>query len=130
MKKILFCSMFLVATRTSFCQQMDTSQVNTREYYLKKSKSQLIGGLILLGVGGTTIALVGKGNTSFDELPLLAVGGSLCLLGSIPLFIASGRNKRKASNATTYLKMEKIPVLQQAGLKFHSYPAISVKIIF
>ena len=54
--------------------------------------------------------------------------GFLSTLGSIPLFIASGRNKRKANAATTFFKMEKTPVIQQTGFAYQSYPAVSVKI--
>lgn len=122
--------MILLAAIATFSQQIDTAQVNTRKYYLAKSKSQLIGGCILLGIGGTTIALISKGNTSFEVLPVLAIGGIFCVLGSIPLFIASGRNKRKALEASAYLKMEKIPKLQQTGINFHPYPAILVRFNF
>ena len=127
MKKILLCVMILVISTSSFGQQIDTSKFNTRKYYLKKSRSQLVGGLILLGIGGTTLALVSNGKTSFNILPVLVIGGGLFVLGSIPLFIASGRNKRKAMNATTLFKMETIPTLHQTGINFHSYPAISVR---
>ena len=127
MKKILLCVMILVISTSSFGQQIDTSKFNTRKYYLRKSRSQLVGGLILLGIGGTTLALVSNGKTSFDILPVLVIGGGLFVLGSIPLFIASGRNKRKAMNATTLFKMETIPTLPQTRISFHSYPAISVR---
>jgi hypothetical protein len=127
MKKILLCAMILVISTSSFGQQIDTSKFNTRKYYLRKSRSQLVGGLILLGIGGTTLALVSNGKTSFDILPVLVIGGGLFVLGSIPLFIASGRNKRKAMNATTLFKMETIPTLPQTRISFHSYPAISVR---
>ena len=127
MKKILLCVMILVISTSSFGQQIDTSKFNTRKYYLRKSRSQLVGGLILLGIGGATLALVSNGKTSFNILPVLVIGGGLFVLGSIPLFIASGRNKRKAMNATTLFKMETIPTLPQTGINFHSYPAISVR---
>lgn len=134
MKQSILFFVCLMVLGKAFCQNLpdSTSSKNnfTKSYYSQKSKSQLIGGFILLGLGGTTIALISSGNTSLDELPILAVGGVLCVLGSIPLFIAAGRNKRKASEATAYLKMEKIPILQQTGINFHSYPAISVRLNF
>ena len=133
MKKILLCLMILVASNSSFSQQIDTSKIdtskmNTRKYYLTKSRRQLVGGFILLGSGVTIIAIISNGRTSFGETALLGALGTFSALGSIPLFIASGRNKRKALRGTTYLKMEKIPILQQTVNNFHSYPAISIKI--
>ena len=135
MKKILLCLMILVVSITSFSQQIDTSKIdtskiNTRKYYLNKSRRQLIGGFILLGSGITIIAIISNGRTSFGETALLGALGTFSALGSIPLFIASGRNKRKALRATTYLKREKVPILEQAGINFNEYPAISVRLNF
>ena len=133
MKKILLCLMILVVSMTSFSQQIDTSKIdtskiNTRKYYLNKSRRQLIGGFILLGIAGTTVALINTGKISLGAGPILAIGIVLCVVTGIPILIESGRNKRKALRATTYLKLEKVPILQQTVNNFHSYPAISVKI--
>ncbi len=132
MKKILLCLMILVASNSSFSQQIDMSKIdmskmNTRKYYSKKSTNQLIVGTILLGIGGTTIALVNSGTVSFDS-PGLVLLGALCIPVSIPFLISSWLNTRKALHATTYLKMEKVPILQQTVKNFHTYPAISLKI--
>jgi cytochrome bd-type quinol oxidase subunit 2 len=127
MKKILLCVMILIVSITSFSQQNDTSTINTRKYYLHKSTKQLIVGTLLLGIGVTTITLIRNATISFEN-PLLPLFGALCVPVSIPFFFASWSNKRKASHATTYLKMERVPILQQTGIIFHSYPSISVKI--
>jgi hypothetical protein len=85
------------------------------DYYLKKSKSQKTGAWILLGLGvtSTVIGLIGlhqsnnydpnsyfagmSGNTgSSTSGTILTVVGLSMTGGSIPLFIASNKNKRKA----------------------------------
>ena len=100
MKKTIIGAMLLVLATVSFSQQTNPTQPLTREDYLKKSKSQKITAFVLLGAGVTTLAIISKGNTSFDVLGTLAVAGTLSTLGSIPVFIASGRNKRKAKMAS------------------------------
>ncbi len=54
--------------------------------------------------------------------------GVLSALGSIPLFIASTKNKRKANAATTFFKLETAPVIRLHSFVQHSLPAVSVKI--
>ena len=128
MKKITICAMLLILATTSFSQQTQSSKPLTREEYLTKSKNQKIFGFILLGAGVTSLAIAAYGGPSFDVLPVLAIGGTLSTLGSIPLFIASRRNKRKTMNTSASLKIEKTQTMQQTGISFHSLPAISVKI--
>ena len=119
--------MLLVLAATSFCQQSKSLPL-TREEYLTKSRTQKVFGFILLGAGATTLIILSKGNTDLDVAAPLAVAGTLSALGSIPLFIASGRNKRKARNASTSLKFEKAQSVQPTGITFKSFPAISLKI--
>ena len=134
MKKIIIYAMLLFVTASSFSQQLNPIQL-TRQDYLKKSKNQKTAAWVLLGGGialmGTGI-LIGSGNeVSFDnaETSVIIAGiGVLSTIASIPLFIASGRNKRKAMNASTYFKIEKTQTIQQTGISFHPLPAISIKI--
>lgn len=128
MKKILFCSMLLIITSASFSQQTNPSQPLTREEYLKKSKSQKTGAWIFLGVGAAMFAIAAPGNVSFDVLGTIVVVGTIATIVSIPLFIASARNKRKAKAAAAFLKFEKNHSIQQTGITLHSYPALSLKI--
>jgi len=51
-------------------------------------------------------------------------------ISSIPLFIASGKNKRKAMKASAFIKMETAPLLQKQSFVQHSYPAFSMNILF
>ena len=128
MKKVTICTMLLILSATSFCQQTQSSKPLTREEYLKKSKTQKIVGFVFLGAGAITLISVSGGNTDFNTLGTLVVVGGLSTLASIPLFIASGRNKRKAKNASVSFNFEKIQFIQQSQLSFHSVPAISIKL--
>jgi hypothetical protein len=137
MKKIiLFVLLFVSATRI-LSQQTDTKHPITKQDYLAKSKNQKTGAWVLLGGGAALIAtgfLIGdRKESSFDDAGTGAVFGVLGFLsavGSIPLFIASGRNKRKAMNVSTYLEIQQNPVARRTGLICRSSPALSIKINF
>lgn len=122
--------MVLLMATTSFCQQHLPSQTITREAYLKKSRSQKIAGFVFLGIGITTFALLSPGNTSFDNLATFAIAGTVSTLASVPLFIASGKNKRRARKASAYLKLERGRSFVHNGLPLRTYPAASLKIPF
>ena len=135
MKQFIICIMLLIFTTSSFCQQTNSLQTFTREDYLNKSKHQKIAAWVLLGGGSALIitgVLIGSGGeVSFDAAATAAVVGGvgvLSALGSIPLFIASAKNKRKANAATTFFKMETVPVIQQHSFVQHLFPAVSIKI--
>lgn len=120
--------MLILSAVTSFCQQTNPSQPLTREDYLKKSKEQKTGAWVLLGIGAASLAIAAPGNVSFGTLGTLTVIGLASAVGCITLFIASGRNKQKALNASAYFKFEKLPSISHAGIAVQSYPAISLKI--
>ncbi|MBC7653806.1 MAG: hypothetical protein H7098_04940, partial [Oligoflexus sp.] len=56
--------------------------------------------------------------------------GGLSILSSIPLFIASGRNKRKAANASAFFNIEKVNDDPLALHRINYKPTLSVKISF
>ena len=72
--------------------------------YVRKARTQRAAAwALLLGgglVAGVVVYATRPGNTvSFDALPLVSavgVAGGLAVLGSVPLFAAAGRNRRKA----------------------------------
>lgn len=115
-------------SNNSFSQQSEPTEAPTKQDYLTKSKNQKVAGFVLLGAGLTTLAIISKGKTSFDVLPALAIGGTVCTLASIPLFIASGRNKRKAANASAYLNMQDTENTLYAGTGLRVFPAVSIKL--
>jgi len=137
MKKTITYFLLLALPAVSFCQKTNDTVPVVKTDYLVKSKNQKTAAWVLLG-GGT--ALIGLGfligdskNATFDDAGTGVVLGSIGFLsavGSIPLFIASGKNKRKAVKATTFIKMETAPSFQKQSFKQNSYPAFSLSLKF
>lgn len=124
MKKMISLAMLLAVVVTSFSQQTESSPVLTKQDYLQKSKSQRTSAFILLGTGAALLAVAAPGNVSFDILPILVIGGGAAIIGSIPLFIAAGKNKRRAMSLS--FKNETVPLPQPGG--FANQSALSVTI--
>lgn len=106
MKKIMFiCIVILLAAIQTNAQKLDKT-VNTKKtdanYLLKKSDSQKTGAFILLGLGaglmviGNNIATNGRSDDIISGLGVIISGGAL-VIASIPIFISSGKNKRRAN---------------------------------
>lgn len=125
--KSIFAGLFLLCSVTVFSQQ---PSVNTD--YLKKSKRQKTAAFILLGGGllSTAIGSVqfnnGDGTEGNSRNTIFTVTGIIAIGSSIPLFIAAGKNKKRA--ASVGFRMEKLRSMQQQNFVYHSYPALSIKI--
>ena len=132
-----------------FCQQTQNLQPIQKTDYLDKSKNQktaawiLLGGGVAMTITGTVIyhnayskaaeedpfgTLVTLGTNVNPGGAVLATVGLLSTIGSIPFFIASGKNKRRASFVSTSFKMENAAIVQRASLVKRPYPALSLKI--
>jgi len=134
MKKSIVFIVALTATCSSFSQQtqLDTVKHGTKDYYLQKSKRQKTGAWVLL-IGGT--ALMGTGlliadskNATFDQAGTGAIMfgiGFLADLGSIPLFIASSKNKKRAMKASVSLKIQDALAVRKQNIMNARFPAIS-----
>jgi hypothetical protein len=117
--------------------------------YLQKSKNQrtaawvLLGGGIAMTVTGTVIygnaydkaaeddpfgTLVSFGTNVNPTGAIIATAGLLAAASSIPFFIASGKNKRRARAVSTGFKMEHTPAIQRASIVNRSYPAVAMEI--
>ena len=110
-----------------FAISVFSQEVKNKEYYQAKSKRQKTGAKVML-IGGA--ALIGAGfligdrkESSFDDAATGAIIGGIgfgLMIGSIPVFIASGKNKRKAAS----LSFNNIPIpqnkKQQYGLSTHA----------
>ena len=143
MNKYFVTFLLLIFNFSVFSQDI----VKDRNYYQQKSKKQKKVAWMLLG-GGATLVLTGiiipkgesKGFTgSYYGLPAeehkndgikaaIGLSGVLSMAVSIPVFIVSGKNKKRAMAATTFFKMEKAPDLHQGSIIQRSYPSIAVKI--
>ena len=126
MKKIMVYFLLLALPVTSFCQKENDSVPVVKTDYLAKSKNQKTAAFILLGIGVTTLTIAAVGDLDFDALGAVVVVGGVATVASIPLFIASGKNKRKVMKASAFIKMETIPLLQKQSFEQKSFPAFSV----
>ena len=145
MKKFLIYFLLLVIPAASFSQSTPDHTPLVKADYLKKSHNQKTAAWVLLGGGGLlfTIGAVISANDVANDLgnifnsnyqqssdagPILLVAGCITMLGSVPLFVASSKNYRRARTASAGLKMEKVPVIYQKSFVQNSYPALSLKI--
>ena len=122
--------LMLALPATSFCQKTNDSVPVVKTDYLAKSKSQKTAAFILLGIGVTTLTIAAVGDLDLDILGTVVIVGGAATIASIPLFIASGKNKRKAMKANTSIKMETVPSFQKQFFKQNSYPAFSLSLTF
>jgi hypothetical protein len=134
MKKIIVFVIAMAAASNLFSQQpqTDSVQYGSKDYYLQKSKRQKSGALVLL-IGGTALMGVGlliadSKNADFGQTGtgafMIAVG-FLADVGSIPLFIASSKNKKRAMKASVSLKIQDALVVQKQNILNTRFPAIS-----
>lgn len=143
MKHITATLLSVLIAFVSFTQQTDPVPTLTKEDYLKKSKHQktaawILGssGVVLLGTA--FVVAVGEASEDFfgifapevddggDASAVIGLVGLAALGSSIPLFIASGRNKRKAMS----LSFRNIPSQQMGknGISYRPLPSFSLKI--
>jgi hypothetical protein len=108
----------------------------SKEDYLQKSKNQNTAGWIMLG-GGVALSIIGTigfnstydlfvESSAADAYAFMIITGTGLSLGSIPLFIASRRNHKKAANLS--FKSQHIYIPQQNSFVFKSQPALSLVI--
>ena len=146
MKQALIFFLLIHVVVHCFGQQV-TPASTIQSDYLKKSKNQKTAAWILLG-GGAALLIVGavipKGEEQWDTYygfpikdnkndgikGLLYLTGTLSMIGSIPLFIASGKNKRRAISVSADLQMQNSKVIRRASFANKSYPAVAVKLNF
>ncbi len=146
MKKIIPFLMLLILSTTSFAQQTNPTLALSKQNYLQKSKNQKTAAWIMLGGGfvmsatGFTISLVngigdafaglitGDNSSSGNSIDMGSVfftAGAAAMFGSIPLFIASGRNKRKAMSLSFNIQQVMQP--EQYGFANHNIPSLSLR---
>ncbi len=139
MKKIVFSLTLLLFVAKSFSQ----STALSKDYYLKKSKNKKTVGWLMLGggVAMTTIGIIIASGQTNDRLndpfgvdpfsgnegaAIVAVAGLASALGSIPFFINSAKNARKAAKVS--FSTPKLLLPQQNTLAFKIQPTLSLKI--
>lgn len=127
----------LVTAACGYSQHSNNAKSPVNIDYVQKSKSQKIAACLLFG-GGMIITMVGMAkvisNITFVGEPInktntgevLMLVGSSSMLGSIPLFIASSRNRRKALSIS--FKNEYGRQIQKGMVACKIVPSLSMKI--
>jgi len=145
MKKIILFAMLLIMSTMSFSQQTNSHPVLNKQDYLQKSKNQKTAAWVLVGGGAAlmvtgVVVWVNDINRTAETDPFGAIveaytstsgywviaAGLVAAAGSIPLFIASAKNKRKAMSMS--FKNETVPQLQNGSFVNRSVPSLSLKI--
>jgi len=136
MRYLVLLSLFAIINFHA-ASQVDSNSIKTKDYYLQKSKSQKTAAWVFVGAGAAT-ALIGvivansskaddDFSTSFDNAVtgsgLIVIGAASCL-ASIPFFIVSGNNKRRALALSSGFQQIPMPA---NGLTIKQ-PVISVSI--
>jgi hypothetical protein len=137
MKKVVVFTMLLFTATNSFCQKKNAGEPLSRQDYLVKSKNQKTAAWVLLGGGavliGTGLLIGDRKESSFDDAAtggIIGIAGALSMITSIPLFIASGLNKRKAMDVSAYLEIRRNPAQTLTAGSFRSYPTFSLQLNF
>jgi phosphate/sulfate permease len=143
MKKQIAIMLLLTISATAFGQTDPPSQSFTSTDYLQKSKKQKTAAWIFLGTGTaliTTALAIGLNDAAEALVSVLVLEpksppntseilfwtGLATATGSIPLFIASGKNKRKGMSLS--FKNETVPQLLRQSFVYKSVPSLSLKI--
>lgn len=144
MKNLLLVLFLTCVFESSFAQELasDSSKTITKETLLLKRKNQKKAANILLISGGSLILISGvvaigeatifatswgsNEDNIFNTSAAVFTVGLLVSAASIPFYISSGKNKRKA--AALSFQQQKIPYLQGSNVATCMIPALSIKI--
>jgi len=117
MKKIILILIGSFLVLSSYSQTLNPTL--TKDAYLQKSKKQKTTGWVLF-TGGTTMALIGGlvfsdnfdygSDAATDSSGYLVLGGVFVDLLSIPFFISSAKNARKAASISLNTQKLSLPV--------------------
>jgi hypothetical protein len=131
MKKLTTLLLLSLLSFNCISQQTNLSPSVTKQDYLKKSKKQKTIAFVLAG-GGSIAWLAGLGKYMNQEDNIdgggeaaMIIGGTVALV-SIPFFIISSKNKKKAMRMS--FKNQVIPQLQNSGFVHRTIPSINLKI--
>ena len=144
MKIIVFALLVMISVN-SFCQQTNSFEELTSTDYLQKSKNQKAAA-ITLAAGGGVLILFGipswgsgfsdgldfsnpdpeAGVTEMKSATTFFIAGGALILGSVPLFIASAKNKLRSMNLS--FKNETAILVQKGSFANRSVPSLTLKI--
>jgi len=140
MKQILLIAFLIINTAQLFAQEPVQQQALTQADYLEKSKKQKTAAWIATGAGAglflvTVVAVAatpamptfGDDETESTGTVPAAIGLAGVATG-VYLFIASGKNKKRAREASVFLDIEKAPSLKLTAIKSQPYPALGLRL--
>ena len=126
MNKILLLLVCCTCVTCCFGQEKNNPVPRlSQEDYLKKSNNQKRAAGILFGIGSTALIIASTGNISFDAAIPLVIGGGVAVLTSIPFFIASGKNKKRARLATASIDLQ--PTFNPYQFTVKNIPTLSLR---
>ena len=148
MKKIFLVSFFALTCCASSIAQKDTAKKNpvlSAEHYMQKSKKQKTAAQIMLYGGGVFVLTAviigtkeaddafiqlfgGEATSNFTAADIFFWTGLASMAGSIPLFIASGKNRRNASAAKVSIDFKRNYRMEPFTVKSSGYPALTIKL--
>ena len=132
MTKMILLTVLIIAMQSLNCQETETSTTRSNQemydFHFEKHKKLKKTGFILLGSGVAVFlggGLIGANNDlEFGAVAMTA--GALTTIASVPVFIVSGSNKRKAQ---TYVRLSGGELLDLTTPKT-SLMTVGVKIEF
>jgi hypothetical protein len=146
MKKMIALSLLLAFGSVSFSQQNIQKLKMTQENYLQKSKKQKKMGWILISAGAASFivsAVIPKGELTGEiGWPCLCqdvhqndnvkaafgLAGAVSAIASIPFFIVSGKNKRKARAASVFIDTQQHFIVETQLIRNQSFPIVGIKL--
>jgi uncharacterized membrane protein YfcA len=137
MKKIYLLSLGLSLTIVTVAQQNPATAAAVKTEYFSKSHTQKTLAWVLMGTGITTVVVGTVVTAAYLPVDILVgqspsifpiVAGLGLMAGSVPLFMASARNKRKG--VTVSFKHEFVPQLQSRDIVKIPVPELSLALHF
>lgn len=144
MKKTSLVLLLAAFCMSSYAQMNDSTYRQTvKNDFLRKSKNQRTTGIILLGAGAVLTITGAIMMSNLQEDPLnpgewveagtgagIATIGALSAVASIPFFISSGNNKKKANKMTVGINMEKM-MRNKVRMPYpQQFPALTARLEF
>lgn len=140
MKKVILLFLCIGTMYCSFAQEIPSKSAKptlTKEEYLKKSRGQKIGAIVMVSIGGLmTLSGIAVGLNDLENLfeesnnagltGVLIIGGVATMLGSIGLTVSSHINKKRALSVS--FKSEPFHQLQKSTVVNKPIPSINLKI--
>jgi len=138
-KSLITLLLILFVLPCTLGQQLNSEKRAKQETYLEISQRQQKTGWILLGTGAaTTVIGIAAFSNSWDSgsdsttdlFGFVMLGGLISTFSSIPFFISSGVNKRRANRIAFSIYSQPYMNFELTGLTLKPQPAIKIAFNF